>query len=98
MASPPFAKALARHGYTVAEQLPRAAIVATVDVLACLPTARLGTMMAELPELADFEAAEHERSFGNYSPGRFAWLLGNIQRFEVPEPARGGQKLWEWDG
>jgi hypothetical protein len=93
--SHPFGEALGRHGITVAEQLPRAAVLATAHLLACLPTARLGTLMRELPELADFEPAEHERAFGNYEPGRYAWLFTDLSVFSEPIPYRGAQGLWE---
>lgn len=95
VAREPFAEVLGRHGVTLAEQLPRGAVVAIAHVAACLPTAQLGTRMGELPELADFKAAEHERAFGDYSPGRFAWLLRPVQKFGTPIPCRGGQKLFD---
>jgi len=95
VAREPFATALGRHGITVAEQLPRGQVVAVAHVLACLPTIQLGSRMRELPELADFKAAEYERAFGDYSPGRFAWLLGKVERFGKPIPLRGGQKLFD---
>jgi hypothetical protein len=40
---------------------------------------------------------EAERPFGDYSEGRFAWLLGSITRLPEPVPAKGRQGLWNWD-
>ena len=40
---------------------------------------------------------EPERSFGNYKPGRYAWILENIQRLPEPIPAKGAQSLWNWE-
>ena len=94
----PFASALGRHGISIAEQLPRGAVVATCRLIACLPTARLGTLMRELPEVADFEPAEHERAFGNYETGRYAWLLNDIEPFPVPVEWKGAQGLWDVPG
>jgi FKBP-type peptidyl-prolyl cis-trans isomerase 2 len=37
---------------------------------------------------------EPERSFGNYQPGRYAWVLANILQLDEPIPARGYQSLW----
>jgi hypothetical protein len=37
-----------------------------------------------------------ERQFGDFSPGRFAWRLENVHRFQRPVPARGQQRLWKW--
>lgn len=38
-----------------------------------------------------------ERPFGDYTPGRFAWLLYDIQPLPDPIPARGALGLWEWN-
>lgn len=38
-----------------------------------------------------------QRPFGDYTPGRFAWLLADIKRVDPPEPAKGRQGLWMWD-
>lgn len=40
------------------------------------------------------EAAEHEREFGNYAPGRFAWRLDQVQALSDPIPCRGALGLW----
>lgn len=39
----------------------------------------------------------NERSFGDYTPGRFAWILENITALEKPVFAKGALSLWEWD-
>ena len=41
---------------------------------------------------------DDERRFGNFAPGRFAWDLQNVRRFDPPIAARGKQGLWKWDG
>lgn len=38
-----------------------------------------------------------ERAFGDWSPGRFAWVFGQIIRLPEPIPARGYQQVWQWD-
>jgi hypothetical protein len=35
--------------------------------------------------------------FGDFRPGRYAWLLDDIVRLDEPIPARGAQQLWDWD-
>lgn len=35
-----------------------------------------------------------ERYFGDFTPGRFGWLIENVQRVHPPYPARGYQGLW----
>lgn len=39
---------------------------------------------------------EVQRPFGDYTPGRWGWLLDNVQRCD-PVPARGKQGLWNWE-
>jgi len=34
---------------------------------------------------------------GDYSPGRFAWVLENPVMFNLPIPARGQQGWWNWE-
>lgn len=40
------------------------------------------------------EQDETERALGYYEPGRFGWVLGRLERLEVPVPARGHQGIW----
>ena len=37
-----------------------------------------------------------EVAFGDFTVGRYAWILANIRRVE-PVPAKGMQRLWEWE-
>lgn len=45
----------------------------------------------------DFQITDQERAFGDYTPGRYAWLLDYIQPI-APVPAKGALGLWEWTG
>lgn len=38
-----------------------------------------------------------ERSFGDYTPGRYAWVLKDIKPLPEPVPVKGRQGLWEWN-
>lgn len=40
---------------------------------------------------------EHEADFGDYTPGRFAWLLDDIEPFVQPVMARGALSLWDFE-
>lgn len=40
---------------------------------------------------------EPERSLGDFTPGRYAWLLRDIQPLDKPIPAKGALGLWNWD-
>jgi hypothetical protein len=58
-----------------------------------LATARLVavTRTGNLTDISDTEF-----SFGDYSFGRFAWLLDDIMLLEHPIAAKGALGLWEW--
>lgn len=38
-----------------------------------------------------------QRPYGDFAPGRFAWLLEDIEPLAEPIPATGRQGLWEWE-
>jgi len=66
--------------------LPLGAVVGTVEIVDCLP------VEAVIPTLT-----ERERVLGDYSPGRWAWVLKNSVMFHTPVPARGKQGWWNWE-
>ncbi len=37
----------------------------------------------------------HEHAFGCYEPGRFAWVLRDVERLAVPVPFRGSQGIFD---
>lgn len=39
---------------------------------------------------------EPELSFGDYTDGRWAWMLENVVALPEPIPAKGALGLWEW--
>ncbi len=82
------ASVFAHAGIGVAADLPRSAVVATVDLVDCVE------MTAEFIR----GVSGQEQEWGIYARGRFAWLLENVVRLEPPIPvARGGQRLWNWN-
>jgi hypothetical protein len=68
--------------------LPLGMVVATCDLVRVVRT----------NELTHFQLDSKERAFGDYSPGRYAWLLENIHALPEPIPAKGSLGLWEWEG
>ncbi|MFN3075872.1 MAG: hypothetical protein ABT940_03125 [Alphaproteobacteria bacterium] len=52
---------------------------------------RLGAFGFESPTSIAIDA------FGDYSPGRWAWLLTDVQPLDPPVPAKGKQGWWMWD-
>lgn len=39
-----------------------------------------------------------EYAFGDFTPGRYAWVMENVVIFKEPIPVSGKQGLWNWDG
>jgi hypothetical protein len=97
-----------RWGYGVigdpSYYLPFGKIVATCTLVACRAIAQCvslhqgggsGVFMFDdqfgipLPD-------EPERSFGDYTPGRFAWQLVDVTPLDRPVAARGAYGLWNW--
>lgn len=39
---------------------------------------------------------QHEKDWGIWTPGRFAWMTRPVVWFPVPVPAKGAQGLWRW--
>lgn len=75
-------------------------IVATCRLVACIPTRDLQQNRVIQVDPAchcdDFVLDDRERQFGDYSPGRWAWLLADVNPFIQPVPAKGALGLWEW--
>lgn len=50
------------------------------------------------PDFSDyFIPTEKEMLFGDWTPGRYAWELSNIQMLSEPIRAKGKQRLWNWE-
>ncbi len=64
------------------EHLPFCCILATVNLSDCREVFRV-------------PLRPQERLFGDYSPGRFAWILEDIKPLKTPMPFRGRQGLFE---
>lgn len=39
-----------------------------------------------------------ELAFGDYTIGRYAWVMADPVLFDEPIPAKGKQGLWNWEG
>jgi len=71
------------------EDLPLGCIVARAELKACIPTS------IDYAH-AVYEDDPAEYSFGDFSEGRYAWVLENVMALPEPIPARGGQGLWTY--
>lgn len=68
---------------TKGREMPRGAIVATGEILDCIPTEEIEKTHPLTPL---------ERAFGDYGPGRFVWILGSVKPI-VPMPYKGSQAM-----
>ena len=66
---------------------PRGCIVGTVEIIGCMPIEELYGSELDTPK---------ERAFGDWSKGRYGWILRNPVIFDKPIPAKGSQGFWNW--
>lgn len=64
-------------------------IVAVASLVECVSVEKCH----RLGDLACNWKWEEEQAFGNYSPGRFAWITAKLFRLPCPIPHKGGQGL-----
>lgn len=89
----PFRSFLVDAGIQKIGDLPFGAIVAVVDLVDCIEIIDTGCLLVY--KLANDERIyEPEHSFGDYTPGRFAWKLANLRRLEHPIPCIGRQQIF----
>lgn len=86
----------------IVDSLPLGAIVATCRLIDCVSTDTtfLGWKRWQYPGTEHsirWEMTEQERAFGDYSVGRYAWLLADVQALPEPIPCKGALGLWEYD-
>lgn len=72
--------------------LPTGSVVAVVDVLDCFEI-QPGTERA-MREHHYSGAGAFEADFGDYTPGRYGWALGNLRTLRRPVPVRGRQRIF----
>lgn len=91
----PFMTAMraAGKGFLVPGQdIPLGAIVAVTSLIDVMPTEDVFK-----PGAWPGRDTPEERAFGDYSPGRFAWVLGKVVPIREPIHVRGMMGLWDWD-
>lgn len=78
--------------------LPFGAIIGNVNVEDVITSEAFMSMHGDNPKwgLAT-RCTNQEKAFGDYSPGRYGWLLSDPVMFAEPIPARGMLGLWTPD-
>lgn len=88
-----------KGGFSKFADLPLGAVIAIADLVDCLQVqeTREDTQGNWFAVLKDRGVDGNELAFGDYTVGRYAWILANVRRIK-PVPAKGMQRLWEWEG
>lgn len=88
------------------DDLPRGNIIAVANLVDCLRVEKMSDTVALLTneytgslsyKAIAIRKSSREYAFGDYTPSRFAWQLENVHRLAEPIPAKGAQRLWNWD-
>ena len=72
--------------YLKTERLAYGAVVGFAEIADCVPVEEIRDKLSDM-----------ELAMGDYSPGRFAWVLKNPIKLFTIVPAKGKQGWWEWD-
>lgn len=77
-------------------------VIAIADLVDCLlvTDSYTGIVAGKITKKARLENGSmvigNEFTFGDYTTGRYAWVLANVRRIE-PIPAKGLQRIWNWE-
>lgn len=84
---PPFSVVLSGYGYSP-DNLPLGRVLCVTSLEDCIETRALDLGLL----------SPREKAFGNFEYGRFAWMLGPIEKtFDPGIYAKGKLGLWEWE-
>jgi len=67
-------------------------VIAIADLVDCL---EINESQVYYLKLHQEKGISNEYAFGDYTVGRYAWILANVRQIR-PILAKGMQRLWEW--
>lgn len=83
-------------------ELPLGAVIATCNLVDCIEIHGGGKFNIYLGNDCSnhivLPVDSNEYHFGDYTPGRFAWILEDVKALPEPIFVKGEQGLWDWDG
>ena len=93
--------ALTMSDIVIIQNLPLGEVIAIAELVDCIQVVK-GTYNTPTGAYeAILENGQHiggnEIYFGDLSPGCYAWMFANVRQID-PVPAKGKQRLWEWEG
>lgn len=92
--------------YSLWSKVPHGAVIATTELVECWEirdaTSSYGTGYGyKCIGIGDnariISPNNNELLFGDWTSGRYAWELANVQMLPEPIPAKGRQGLWNWE-
>lgn len=87
----PFRSCLAEIGITDPDDLPRGYMLGKVYLERIITTSAIARY-----NLIKEVGSKYEEDFGDYSAGRYGWILTNIQRYIEPIPCNGAMGPWSY--
>ena len=72
-------------------KVPFGAIIGKANLVNCMQIDELTAALIK-------EQHPDEYEFGDFTPGRYAWMMENAVLFDKPIPATGKQGLWNFYG
>jgi hypothetical protein len=88
-----------KHGIRQMRELPLGAILSVQRLVACVPTETVIALDAQRDSaslsIAGVVCNDDELCFGNYAPGRWAWIYESPRRLESPIPVKGMYGLYK---
>lgn len=97
----PFYSVLRSHGIDSFEKLPTGVIIAKCKLVDCVKMAGYSidssfrVINATLGNGQFIDGNEVE--FGDYAPGRYAWILEDVEILKEPILVKGKLSIWEYD-
>ena len=97
----PFCSVLNNHGIDSYEELESGVIIAKCNLVDCVRMAghdiNPSTFEITNARLSNGQIISgNELKFGLYVPGRYAWLLEDVEPLKDPIPAKGKLRLWDY--
>lgn len=85
------------------DDLPHGAIIAKCELVECHrmqidPKTHRIALYNSHGNLTSVSLCSKEILFGDWTHGRYAWEFANMTMLPEPIPAKGGQRIWNWEG
>ena len=94
------------YGYQWQDLIPRGSVLATVTLSCAHPVQGVvdtATGLQAVFPLSHELCSQCGRRlvavdpYGDFSPGRWIWMLTDLKKLDVPVPAQGHQGIWQWN-